>query len=169
MLDRGLLLHFVMFTPLLTNQWLKNRNIEHLIKTTAVDRLGKLITGRKKDYLWYKKKLRCTMEASGYSQTWKSVRIMHPKIIRDRSIPNKQQGAFWPCKQWGVSRHLIRDTSHCRKSCIWICSSAAAVLVLWLPMPTLRTMRTCEQPTPLSHLHLYGIIFWWHSKQLFQF
>lgn len=47
LLDQGLLLHFVMLTPLLTNQSLKNRNIEHLIKTTA-DRLGKLITDRKK-------------------------------------------------------------------------------------------------------------------------
>lgn len=37
-----------MLTPLLTNQSLKNRNIEHLIKTPTVDRLGKLITGRKK-------------------------------------------------------------------------------------------------------------------------
>lgn len=44
----GDLLHYVMLTPLLTDQALKNGNMEHFIKIPIVERLGKLITGRER-------------------------------------------------------------------------------------------------------------------------
>lgn len=91
-----------MLTPLLTSQALKNRNMEHLIKTLTAERLGKLIIGTKS--------ITCSVEKN-WDVPWLCSSTHRPEVLSEHCTYLDQEHTEIQWKErafWLTSRVCCR-------------------------------------------------------------